>query len=134
MQIIISKFNNQIFKFLFVGGLAFFIEFCVFIILIKLFPNILFIYNIAQTFSMIFGALVSFFLNKLWSFKSEKNTFLQGIKYTIVFISNLFITNVLLNLFHYSFLINNLFLIKIILVCLTTTWNFFLYKYFVYRR
>lgn len=134
MQKIDKLFDNQIVRFLFIGGLAFIAEYLLFTLIIRLFNSTLFIYNISQTISMITGAIISFFLNKLWAFKTKKNTLLQGIKYLIVFLLNLLITNILIRIFHDILLVNNLLLIKLILVCFTTTWNFFLYKYFVYRK
>ena len=125
--------SRQEVRYLISGGTAFLTEYITFLIIINI-SECLIINNIAQTISMILGAVVSFTLNKLWSFKNRKRSLSQIIKYCIVFCFNLLVTNTIIYLITNSNISTNLMIIKLGLVCMTTTWNFFLFKYFVYRE
>lgn len=124
---------KQEIRYLISGGTAFLTEYIIFFIIINIFDGLI-INNIAQTISMILGAIVSFLLNKIWSFKKKDNSLFQVIKYCIVFCFNLFVTNTLIYIITIYNVSINLMIVKLGLVCMTTIWNFFLFKYFVYRE
>ncbi len=127
-----TKIGKQFLKFIFVGILAFVCEYISFLTIINIFDNVYAINNIAHTISMFIGTIVSFCINKFWAFNVRKNTLKQSIKYFIVFLFNLLITNILMSLITTTFNLNPA-IVKLLLVSLITCWNFFIYKFFVYR-
>lgn len=134
MNMLKNFFLNQKIKYLISGGVAFLTENILFYLIIILFDEVKIINNIAQTTSMVVGAIVSFMLNKLWSFNNREKNIMQIIRYIIVFGFNLFFTNFVMYIVSNNISVKYLMIIKFGLVILTTLWNFFLYKYFVYRE
>jgi len=133
MNMLKKILSRQEIRYLVSGGTAFLTEYLTFFVIISIVDSLI-INNIAQTISMLLGAIVSFSLNKLWSFKKKDKSLSQVIKYCIVFCFNLLVTNTVIYLITKYGTSINLMIVKLGLVCMTTIWNFFLFKYFVYRE
>lgn len=127
-----EKTRTQFLRFICVGVLAFVSEYLSFLLILNIFEKVQNINNISHTISMFLGTIISFCINKIWAFNVRKNTLSQSIKYFLVFIFNLMITNILMTYIATTFNLNPS-MVKLLLVCLITCWNFFIYKFFVYR-
>lgn len=81
--------------------------------------------------SVMAGGLVSFTINKFWSFQRRGNTLRQSRRFIALFVFNYFFQQwgfyVALNWLHAYDL-----LAKFVLIAIMVCWNFLLYKYWVY--
>ncbi|MDH8679236.1 GtrA family protein [Fusibacter bizertensis] len=126
-----SETASQLIKYLITGFTAFGIEYGLYVILYKWVG----LYYIVA--SMIVYALVfwfSFFVNRIWSFKSTGNLKKQLMQYGLLFffnliVSNLFLMKFLTDVIGISALISP-FLKAGFIVC----WNFLIYKYIIYKK
>jgi putative flippase GtrA len=130
-----SKTDNlfvQIFRYTFVGGLAFIVDFSLLYLLTDLFKIH---YLVSAGISFIFGLLVNYLLSILWVFNSRKikNVMNEFIFFTLIGLFGLGITEVLLwmltDLFALYYLIS-----KIITTIIVYFWNFFARKYLLFNK
>lgn len=86
----------------------------------------------SNSFALIIVFIINFTLNRFWSFKSKQPFLKQFFTSGILCLVNLLVGNGFMYLFTDIF---GLFYIisKIIVVGMAVTWNFFLYKYYVYK-
>lgn len=131
----ISKFikifldnKRQFLKYFIIGISAFALDIILLIIFKEYFnlrPVIAVIINQALMLNYVF------FLNKNWSFGSEKKTHKQIIKYYILSGANYLFSIVWMFILNEHFLVNYL-IARTINIALAVSWNFALYKYWVY--
>lgn len=120
----------QFSRYVITGLTSFGIEYLLFLALYRL---VKLWYIQANSLAMMTGFIVSFFLNRLWSFQSKDNFFRQLILYNVLFALNLGISNLLMYLF--SDVLRVLPLIsKVMVMGLIAMWNFVIYKEIIYRR
>lgn len=85
----------------------------------------------SNSLAMAIGFLVSFLLNRYWSFKSKANIFRQIAVYGMMFVINLLISNVFMFIFS-----DNLGvappLSKLLVMMMIGMWNFIIYKKVIY--
>ena len=122
--------STKAFKFLVSGGLAFFIDYGIFTICIKIFYLGT---GISAVAGMSAGVLTSFSLNKTWTFKSKmsEETHKQLTMYLLLVGFNYFFT--------VSFLVylDDFFpvlLLKPISAIMIAVWNFFLCKHIIFKK
>jgi len=89
-------------------------------------------YITSNSVAMTAGFLVSFFLNKYWSFKSRSDIYRQFMLYSLLFIINLGISNGMM------YMLSDLLYIipsisKVMVMVLVAGWNFIIYKKIIYR-
>ena len=127
---LISRDNIQQFlKYGVTGGLAFILEYSTFYIL----SSIIGLWYIwSNSIAMIFGFAISFTLNRYWSFKSTANPIKQLIKYGILFLVNLGISNLLMMLFIDVFDMKSM-ISKFITISILICWNFVIYKKIIFK-
>lgn len=111
------------------GGLAFLLEYSSFYVL----DSILKIWYVwSNSIAMILGFMVSFILNRRWSFKSNANPTRQLLMYSILFVINLGISNLLMLVFIEQLNIRSM-VSKIITICILICWNFIIYKKVIFK-
>ncbi|HHW48642.1 MAG TPA: GtrA family protein [Clostridiaceae bacterium] len=90
-------------------------------------------YILSNTIAYVSGFWLSFLLNRFWSFKSKDNILRQLLLYSMLFICNLVLTNMLLYLLTsvtgIPYAISKIFVMGIAVL-----WNFIIYKKIIYRK
>lgn len=121
----------QMFRYLFVGGLSFLVDYGVLYLLTVNGLN----YLISATVSFVLGLVVNFILSKIFVFKSQANvnSFFEFVTYGVIGLVGLFLTDLLMYIF--TSLMGIYFMIsKIIVTIIVLGWNFFGRKFILYRR
>jgi len=116
-------------RYLFSGGIAFVAEYSVFSLMVLLSVDVV----AANTTSFITGLIVSFALNKKVVFISNGRTHSQAVKYVIIALINLVISNIVIHFFVIYFDANP-FLMKIITIGLIACWNYVLFSKVVFKK
>jgi len=133
LNIIKNNIKENIYQFLkygISGGLAFILEYSSFFIL----NNLIGLWYVwSNSIAMTLGFVLSFLLNRYWSFKSTStNALKQFILYGILFIVNLGISNLLMMLFIDTFGIAPM-ISKIMAIGILMCWNFVIYKKVIFK-
>ena len=87
---------------------------------------------VANTIGYTIDFCVNFTMNRVYSFKSKGPLWEQVKKYAILFVVNLFVTNILLYLFT-DILHIIPYISKLMAMCVIISWNFVVYKKVIYR-
>lgn len=91
-----------------------------------------FYYLVSATLSFIFSALLNFYLNKFWTFKSQGDAKRQILIFALVAGSGVLLNNgilyVLVQWVHIYYM-----LAKVVSIALVTIWNFLWNKYFTFK-
>lgn len=94
------------------------------------------IFNFNPTLSLVFTQIIliiyNFLLNKYWSFKNKELPQKQFVKYLILFVINYFIGIIIMYLFN-ELLDFQAISVRAITIAMSVSWNFILYKYWVYK-
>ena len=119
----------KLFKFIIVGFSGLFIDFgLTFLCKEKLFFN----KYISNSIGFIFAATSNYFLNRIWTFKSENpEIMLEFSSFFLVCLIGLLINNSILWIFHERLKIQFYFA-KFGAIVITTLWNFFANYYFTF--
>lgn len=88
---------------------------------------------LATAVSQVFSIAFIFLANKYWSFVSRQQTKKQIFRYSIVLFFDYGYTIAMMYFFN-SLWGYDYRLVRLGAVAIMVTWNFFLYKYFVYRK
>ncbi len=113
----------QLFRYLFVGGFAFVVDFG---LLFLLTDGLSLYYILSATISFIAGLVVNYLLSTRWIFRQSKlkNKAAEFIVFALIGVVGLLFNNVLLYLFtefaHFHYLIS-----KLLTTALVMLWNFF---------
>lgn len=118
----------QLRRYAIIGLSAFALEYFSYIILLSYISL-----NISHSISMTFGFILSFTLNRLWSFKSTGNITKQFIYMIILFLINLRISNIIIGQLTVSLKIHA-FISKLLVMGLIILWNFIIFKKIIYRN
>jgi len=90
-------------------------------------------YLTSNSIAYISGFLISFLLNRFWSFKSKDNIVKQLVLYGILFAINFVLTNALM--YALTSILGILYLIsKIFVMGIVVIWNFIIYKKIIYQQ
>lgn len=113
--------EQQKLRYLITGGSSFVLEFLVFTLLFAVSHNIF----VGNTISFICGLLISFWLHKIWSFKGDHGlqTHHQLVRYTMLALTNLLLTNVVIGVLHDHFLLQAQLAKVLTMVCMVA-WNY----------
>ncbi len=126
-------FKNEAFlRFLLVGTLAFCVEFFSFFVGFNVLRMPLIV---ANSLSFILGLLTSFTLNRIWTFhrRNYKNRIPHQFAYYIALAGvNLILTNIIVETLHAFGVEPNIG--KLIAMGVTSLWNFFIYRSFVFKK
>ena len=121
-------------RFLISGGLAFLIDVLIFVVMYNTTQSTV----ISSISSMSAGFLTSFLLNKYWTFGNKDSgnsahaTHRQLILSLGLFTYNNVITIIAVNLFEYFN--ESVYVAKGICIIAITTWNYYLYNKYIFRR
>lgn len=131
MNKIVEKFYSiEFIKYFIIGFSAVFLD----ISTLFVFKNFL---GWPAVFSIIINQLIVcnyiFLLNKFWAFSNKDQITKQFIKYYLLAIFNYLVAIAWMWFFHNIFGQNYL-IVRILNIALSVSWNFLLYKFFVYRK
>jgi len=122
--------RHQFIKYFIVGFSGFFIDIGVLMVCKEIF-------HIRPIFSVIisqfFALAYNFSLNRFWSFKSSHMPHKQLVRYSILMTFNYIVSFVAMYIFNEQLSVDYR-LVRIATVVCMASWNFFLYKYWVYRH
>ena len=125
---LLIKYNKFI-KFSIVGFSNLFISLAVYYILIFLSIN----YQIANTVGFLVATFNSYFWNKLWVFKNNKNKISDIIKFYIVCLLSWLLSTILLYIWIQKLGISDK-IAPIVNLCITTPLNYLMNKLWVFRN
>ncbi len=130
-----SKTNStslQLFRYTFVGGLAFIVDFGTLFLLTEYFNTH---YLISAGVAFIFGLTTNYILSVIWVFNSRnmKNKMMEFLLFTIIGLVGLALNELFLWLLTELLLIYYLFS-KIITTFIVYFWNFFARKYMLFNN
>lgn len=121
---------KQFIKFSFIGLLNTFVDLIVYIF----FTRVLFWhYLIAAFFAFVIAASLSFILNSYWTFVLKDKIRQRYLKFFLVALGGLFLTEIFLYILVDIFFWHDLWA-KILTVLIVVNWNFFLQKYWTFRK
>lgn len=123
----ISEESIKVIKFLITGGTAAFVEFVLFYILHGVYGvNPL----VSQTISFLVGFVISFVVNKLWVFGSTGNTKHELLKYCVLAVINIILSNIVVYLLLSLGVV--FWMTKIIVMAMVATWNYLLFQKIIF--
>jgi putative flippase GtrA len=127
---LLAKRNvRQFVKYVITGLVSFAVE----ISLVYLFTDVLkvwYIYSNSMALSVVF--IINFSLNRFWAFRSRQPFMKQFITSGLLFALNLVVGNAIMFFFTDKIHLYYLFS-KVIATGMSVAWNFFLYKYYIYK-
>lgn len=113
------------------GGAAFLIEYLSYLVLLKVLRVDYIVAGIV-VYSIIFWFV--FYLNRSWSFQSDGAVLPQLVKYLLLFAFNNLVGNIWLMRFLTETIGLNPVISPIIKMACIVLWNYFIYKYIIYRK
>jgi putative flippase GtrA len=126
-----KKINTvQFFKYLVAGGISFALDFFSFYFGLSVLG--LSIIN-ANMLGMLTGFISGFLLYQYWAFATRRFVLPAFLYMTILFVFNIFLVNYLIDIL-VGVLQLRAELAKIILQVSVVIWNFFIYKFFIFKR
>lgn len=126
------KYNvKRLIRFLISGASAASTEYAVFILLYITVGNGMLV--VCQTISFICGFIVSYTLNRNWVFKSDNKKKDELIRYAVLALINLILSNIIIWLLTYRF--HTIFWIaKFIVMALIATWNYVIFQKIIFNN
>ncbi|MBN1617807.1 GtrA family protein [Candidatus Dojkabacteria bacterium] len=129
-----KDFVEQLFKYVVVGTSGFLLNYGLYWICLNVFKMK---HEISGYIITPIGLYFIFIMNKIWSFKGKegdkKNSTKQMIRYLILVVANSLINTVMMNFFYESLNLS-LLIARAICTAIPVVWNFFLYKYWIYKE
>lgn len=118
-----TNWKIQFFRYVFVGGFSFIVDYGLLFILTEFFHLF---YLISATISFIVGLVINYLLSTKWIFKKSKlsSTTLEFIIYGIIGVIGLILNNIMLFIFT-DLLIIHYMISKLITAVIVMGWNFF---------
>ncbi|MCF0199022.1 MAG: GtrA family protein [Bacteroidaceae bacterium] len=134
-QILTEKSDNtllQLFRYTFVGGFAFLIDFALLYVLTE---YVHCYYIVSATISFLAGLLANYLLSKVWVFTQSqcKNAKIEFLLFAVIGLVGLLLNDLLIWLLS-NFIGLWYMLSKIIATVITYLWNFFARKYLLFSR
>ncbi|MCD7899170.1 MAG: GtrA family protein [Bacteroides sp.] len=131
-KIFIIPTNNtliQLFRYLFVGGFAFVIDFSLLYVLVECFYLH---YLLSATISFICGLFINYLISIKWVFqRNKRNKIIEFISFSLIGVVGLLINNLFIWIFteyiHIYYMISKLLTASIVVL-----WNFFARKYLLF--
>ncbi len=125
------KLEKSFLRYVLVGGAAFLIEYLSYLVLLKVLRVDYIVAGIV-VYSIIFWFV--FYLNRSWSFQSDGAVLPQLVKYLLLFAFNNLVGNIWLMRFLTETIGLNPVISPIIKMACIVLWNYFIYKYIIYRK
>lgn len=126
-RMVVFAKTSHLIKFLIVGVLSFAIDLGLLVLLHEVFLVDLWI---ATPIAFLVSLVFNFFLQRSFTFSATNKSYVSLIKYILLVIFNILATDVIVNLFdgHQFTYAGG----KVVATISTMTWNFFLYKYWIF--
>ena len=118
-------------RFLISGGSAASTEYAVFILLYTTIGDRMLI--VCQTISFICGFIVSYILNRNWVFKSDNKKKDELIRYSVLALINLILSNIIIWSLTYG-LHATFWFAKFIVMALVATWNYIIFQKIIFNN
>lgn len=126
-----SNTIRQIIRYLITGFTAFGIEYSLYVLLFKV-VGLNYITASVIVYALVF--MFSFFVNRKWSFQSKGQINRQLILYFMLFLFNLVFANVFLLRFLTDILGIDPLISPFLKMACVVCWNFFVYKFIIYKE
>lgn len=112
----------QLFRYVFVGGFAFIVDYCLLFLLTE---SLGIYYILSATISFIAGLIINYIISTQWIFKKSRlsNTAIEFIVYGIIGVIGLLLNDLILYLFT-DIMHNHYMISKLIAAALVMGWNF----------
>lgn len=120
--------NSHLLKFLLVGGLSFAIDLALLVVLHEVFGVVLWI---ATPIAFLTSLIFNFLLQRIFTFKATNRGHASFVRYAILVAFNTVATDFIVNTFAHWDLTYAAG--KVVATALTMGWNFYLYKYWIFR-
>jgi len=127
----LSIFDNEFIRYLFIGVTTFILDFGIY----NLLTSVLDTKKIAANLSsVLISTVFNFILTNFWTFKSSNHIGATKLsKYALLALFNYLFNNTLFAIFTQTFNWNDL-LSKTIIIIIIVSWNFLLYKFWVFKE
>jgi putative flippase GtrA len=125
-----KKTLTQLFRYLITGFTAFGVEYTLYVFLLQIMD---FHYITASVTVYVIVFWFVFLTNRFWSFQSKGDIRKQLFQYGLLFLFNLFISNVFLMYFFTDILGISYYLSPMLKMGCVVCWNFLIYKYIIYQ-
>jgi putative flippase GtrA len=126
---LVAAHYRQFVKYVIVGSFGVVLDMATFILLADVFHITPWL---AVSMNQAFMLTYVFLLNKYWSFRNTDQPYEQVIRFLMLAGCNYVFSVSAMYLVHHEFGIDHR-LVRILSIAVMTTWNFFLYKYWIYR-
>ena len=126
-----SETAKQLIKYLITGFTAFGIEYGLYVLLYK-WVGLHYILASLIVYTLVFW--FSFFVNRIWSFKSTGDVIKQLMQYGLLFFFNLIIANIFLMKLLTDVIGISPLLSPFCKMAFVVCWNFLIYKYIIYKK
>jgi putative flippase GtrA len=121
---------NSFARYLVTGGLSALLEYGLFLLLACVVEANLTLSNAISSYS---GFLLSFGLNRVWSFQSRSGLLQQFISTNLLLLANIAITSTLLHLMVHGLSVPSP-IAKMVLMALVCVWNYVIFKFIIFRQ
>ncbi|GAB5077711.1 GtrA family protein [Arthrobacter sp. AD-310] len=125
----LGLYRNAVVRFLFVGGLSFALDLGLLALLHEVFGVALWI---ATPIAFVVSLVFNFLLQRMFTFQATNNGSVSAIKYILLVIVNITVSDLVVTGFDalgWSYIIG-----KTTATVMTTTWNYFLYRHWIFKR
>ncbi len=125
----LGLYQNAIVRFLLVGGLSFALDLGLLVLLYEVFGVALWL---ATPIAFIVSLIFNFFLQRVFTFRATNKGSISAVKYLLLVVFNIAVSDVIVIGFDalgWSYVIG-----KTTATILTTVWNYFLYRHWIFQR
>ena len=125
----IGLYQNAVVRFLFVGGLSFALDLGLLALLHEVFGVALWV---ATPIAFIVSLVFNFLLQRMFTFRATNKGSVSAVKYILLVILNITVSDLVVTGFDalgWSYIIG-----KTTATILTTVWNYFLYRHWIFQR
>ncbi|WP_461171839.1 GtrA family protein [Arthrobacter sp. Z1-9] len=125
----VGLYQNAVVRFLLVGGLSFALDLGLLALLHEAFGVALWV---ATPIAFIVSLIFNFFLQRIFTFRATNKGSVSAVKYLLLVVLNIVVSDVIVTGFDalgWSYIIG-----KTTATVLTTGWNYFLYRHWIFKR
>lgn len=127
--LVTGLYQNAVVRFLFVGGLSFALDLGLLVLLHEVFGVALWA---ATPIAFVVSLVFNFVLQRVFTFRATNKGSVSALKYILLVIVNIAVSDVIVVAFDavgWSYVIG-----KTTATVLTTVWNYFLYRHWIFQR
>lgn len=127
--LVVGLYQNAIVRFLFVGGISFALDLGLLILLHEVFGVALWA---ATPIAFVVSLVFNFLLQRIFTFRATNKGSVSAAKYILLVVFNIAVSDLIVTGFDalgWSYIIG-----KTTATALTTVWNYFLYRHWIFQR